>query len=210
MQHVLAELWKGMRDRILTHDAYEQLGELEGALDRHAEAVFARLTKEEQGLARRLFSRLLNVEEDGEVTRRVASRQDIGEELWSLASRLAGEGSRLLTLRGAQARALAASRRAIRLQVLPRRRSRMRRCYAIGSGFKNGLARISSSTGGVDGLKDRCGTIRIFRLVVRWKRRSDGWRCGRTISIKSSKPISEHRNRNISKTSRRKRSRDAG
>jgi Tol biopolymer transport system component len=101
MQHVLAELWKGMRDRILTHEAYDRLGELEGALDRHAEAVFAQLTKEEQGLARRLFSRLLNVEENGEVTRRVATREELGDELWSLALRLAGEGNRLLTLRGA-------------------------------------------------------------------------------------------------------------
>ena len=101
MQHVLAELWKGMRDRVLTHEAYDQLGELEGALDRHAEAVFAQLTKEEQGQTRRLFSRLLNVEENGEVTRRVASREDLGEELWSLALRLAGEGNRLLTVRGA-------------------------------------------------------------------------------------------------------------
>src|SRR4051794_9732352 len=41
MQHVLEQLWPGMRDRRLTHAAYNELGGLRGALNRHAEQVFA-------------------------------------------------------------------------------------------------------------------------------------------------------------------------
>jgi hypothetical protein len=57
---------------------------------------------DKQTLVPRLFSRLLNVEESGEVTRRVARRSELGEALWEVATALANEDSRLLTLRGMQ------------------------------------------------------------------------------------------------------------
>lgn len=102
MQHVLEQLWRGMRDRRLTHAAYDELGGLRGALDLHAERVFADLPPDQQALVPRLFSRLLNVEESGEVTRRVARRRELGEALWKVATALANEDSRLLILRGMQ------------------------------------------------------------------------------------------------------------
>ena len=71
MQHVLEQLWEGMQGRRLTHKAYEGLGEIKGALNRHADAVFAALTADEQRLVPQLFLRLVNVNEDGEATRRV-------------------------------------------------------------------------------------------------------------------------------------------
>lgn len=104
MQHVLEQLWRGMRDRRLTHAAYNELGGLRGALNLHAERVFAELPRDKQALVPRLFSRLLNVEESGEVTRRVEYRRELSEPLWEVATALANEDSRLLTLRGMQVR----------------------------------------------------------------------------------------------------------
>ena len=64
--------------------------------------MFADLPLENQALVPRLFWRLLNVEESGEVTRRVARKGELGEALWEVATVLANEDSRLLTLRGMQ------------------------------------------------------------------------------------------------------------
>lgn len=105
MQHVLEQLWLGMRERRLTHAAYDDLKGLQGALNLHAERVFTDLSPDQQALAPRLFFRLLNVEENGAVTRRVARKSDLGEAdlreaLWDVATVLANEESRLLTLRG--------------------------------------------------------------------------------------------------------------
>lgn len=98
MQHVLEELWDGMRERCLSHKAYEDLGELTGALDRHADAVLAALTAENQLLVPRLFSRLVNLKEDGQASRRVAWRHELeafDPALWSLAVQLATEIERI-------------------------------------------------------------------------------------------------------------------
>ncbi|WP_200964572.1 S1 family peptidase, partial [Bosea sp. Root483D1] len=103
MQHLLEQLWRKMRDRMLTHADYDELKGVKGALNAHAEAVHATLSLEDQRLAQRLFRRLVNVEENGEVTRRVASRGELDAldaGLWPVAERLAEEDSRLLTLRG--------------------------------------------------------------------------------------------------------------
>jgi hypothetical protein len=89
MQHVLDQLWEGMRDRCLTHKAYEALGKVTGALDRHADAVFAALPEDRQRLVPRLFSRLVNLKDDGEATRRVARRDELDPALWTVAVQLA-------------------------------------------------------------------------------------------------------------------------
>jgi hypothetical protein len=97
MQHILEELWEGMHERRLTHKVYEELGELTGALDRHAEAVYAALTTEAQQLVPRLFSRLVNLREDGRATRRIAWRQELEQfdpGLWALAVQLATDVER--------------------------------------------------------------------------------------------------------------------
>jgi hypothetical protein len=53
MQHVLEQLWLGMRDRRLTHAAYNELGGLRGALNLHAERVFANLPLDKHRATRR-------------------------------------------------------------------------------------------------------------------------------------------------------------
>ena len=98
VQHLLEELWRGMKGRLLTHKAYEGLGKVEGALERHAERLYGALAPRQKELLPRLFSRLVNVKEDGEATRRIARRSELGEERWALAERLAEEDARLLLL----------------------------------------------------------------------------------------------------------------
>ena len=44
----------------------------------------------------RLFTRLVTLGEGQEDTRRVAGRQELGDNAWSLAQRLAGEDNRLV------------------------------------------------------------------------------------------------------------------
>lgn len=113
MQHVLEQLWRGLEvrknpdgevERELSHAAYDSLGGLQGSLNRHAEQVFGELSQEEQGLVRRMFSRLVSVKEDGEATRRVARRKELGEAMWAVAAKLADERSRLLVMSGGWSR----------------------------------------------------------------------------------------------------------
>jgi len=94
MQHVLEELWDRMCERRLTHEAYEAMGQLSGALDRHAETVFAALNAEEQRLTPRLFARLIKLDESGEATRRMVRRVDVDPAFWALAVQLATEVER--------------------------------------------------------------------------------------------------------------------
>ncbi|XNO40718.1 trypsin-like peptidase domain-containing protein (plasmid) [Sinorhizobium meliloti] len=100
MAHLLEKLWEKLERRQVTHDAYDGLGGLEGALNRHADEVYEALTAERKLLARRLFSRLVKIEEGNEPTRRVRTRDELGEELWQVAGLLADADSRLLVIRG--------------------------------------------------------------------------------------------------------------
>ena len=99
MAHLLEKLWERLDLRQITHEAYDGLGGLEGALNRHADMVYTqRLTKEQQFVARRLFSRLVKIEEGNEPTRHVQTREALGEDLWEVADILARQ--RLLVIHG--------------------------------------------------------------------------------------------------------------
>jgi WD40 repeat protein len=76
---------------LLTHAAYEAIGEVEGALAGHADRVFAALEPEAQVQARRLFVQLVQPGAGTEDTRRMAARSDLGNVPWELVARLAGE-----------------------------------------------------------------------------------------------------------------------
>jgi hypothetical protein len=72
LEFALTELWEGREGRRLTKAAYEALGRVAGAIGRRAETVFAKLTKEQQAAAPRLFGRLVRVtdiDEEGRDTR---------------------------------------------------------------------------------------------------------------------------------------------
>lgn len=99
MAHLLEKLWERLDNRKISHRAYEDLGGLEGALNQHANDVYDKLTQDEKRLTRRLFSRLVKIGDDSELTRRAQVRRDLGEELWGVTEPLIK--SRLLVVRGA-------------------------------------------------------------------------------------------------------------
>jgi len=63
LQQTLDLLWRKRRGRWLTWDAYEEIGGVEGALRYHADRVIDSLNPAEQKIARRLFMRLIWLDE---------------------------------------------------------------------------------------------------------------------------------------------------
>jgi len=74
---------------LLTHAAYEDIGEVEGALARHADEVLRDLGPAEREQARRLFVQLVRPGEGTEDTRRLAARPELGAVEWNLVQQLA-------------------------------------------------------------------------------------------------------------------------
>jgi DNA-binding SARP family transcriptional activator len=95
----LTLLWDEQVDGTLTHQAYDDLGRVPGALNAHAEGEWRRRNLAgEEPVFRRLVGRLVEVPAGGHVTRRVASRSELDEHAWRLAVRLAT--TRLLVVAG--------------------------------------------------------------------------------------------------------------
>lgn len=88
LEFALTALWEHQEDGLLTHNAYETVGKVEGALAAHAEAEFKKLDNQEAELARKVFVQLI---QPGEIedTRRTATRADLRDDEWQLASKLA-------------------------------------------------------------------------------------------------------------------------
>ncbi|MCB0197767.1 MAG: PD40 domain-containing protein, partial [Anaerolineae bacterium] len=89
LEFALTALWDRQASRQLTHAGYETVNGVKGALTRHADTVFAKLTPAEQETARRLFTQLVRPGERTDDTRRLALRSELNPEDWRLAQRLA-------------------------------------------------------------------------------------------------------------------------
>ena len=89
LEFTLTLLWERQTDGWLTHTDYEAMGSVEGALAAYADQVYAELGAGEQEQARRALVQLVRPGEGTEDTRRVATREELGEESWSLIQRLA-------------------------------------------------------------------------------------------------------------------------
>jgi WD40 repeat protein/DNA-binding SARP family transcriptional activator len=89
LQFALTSLWDHVAGMLLTHQAYDDVGRVQGALARYADQTLAALTPEEQEVARRVFVQLVHPGEGTEDTRRIATNQELGEENWALAQQLA-------------------------------------------------------------------------------------------------------------------------
>ena len=104
LQQTLDLLWRKRRGRWLTWDAYEEIGGVAGALRYHAGRVIESLNAEEQKIARRLFMRLIWLDEQtGTMAGRRVEKAVLIEESASrsderVLQRLADE--RLVILRG--------------------------------------------------------------------------------------------------------------
>jgi WD40 repeat protein len=101
LQFALREMWGRQHNRKITRKSYDEIGGVEGALAQRAETIFAAMTENgaNQQMTRafqRLFTRLVTLGEGQEDTRRVVERRELGDDIWSLAQRLAGETNRLV------------------------------------------------------------------------------------------------------------------
>ncbi|MGB5773008.1 MAG: WD40 repeat domain-containing protein, partial [Crocosphaera sp.] len=89
LEFALTELWNQRKSKHLTHEIYEQIGQVEGALARHADEKYNNLTEVEKEKVRRIFIQLVRPGEGTEDTRRIAIKEELGEENWSLVKELA-------------------------------------------------------------------------------------------------------------------------
>ncbi|NUM47616.1 MAG: protein kinase, partial [Anaerolineales bacterium] len=77
LQFALTELFEHRQGRRLTHEAYQEIGGVRGALRRRAEKVFSNLTPVEQVTAKQIFLRLVTPGEGREDTRRKVLRAEL-------------------------------------------------------------------------------------------------------------------------------------
>ena len=103
LEFTLTQLWERQTDGWLTHADYEAMGCVEGALAAYADQVFADLDENEQERARLALVQLVQPGDGTEDTRRIATREELGDDSWSLIQRLA-DRRLVVTGRDAQGR----------------------------------------------------------------------------------------------------------
>ena len=89
LEFALTQLWAKQQRGWLTHQADREIGGVAAALANHAEAVYADLSASDQQRAQRLFMQLVQLGEETEATRRLATRDEIQEANWDLVTQLA-------------------------------------------------------------------------------------------------------------------------
>ncbi|GAA2430916.1 hypothetical protein GCM10010191_50710 [Actinomadura vinacea] len=104
LQAALAGLWRRRHGVWVTHEDYDAIGGIGGALDRLADDLYSGLDPPMRGLARRLFLRLVTLGEDVTHIRRRVGRDELypvdadPREIDELISRLSGRDVRLLSV----------------------------------------------------------------------------------------------------------------
>jgi WD40 repeat protein len=105
LQYTLTELWresKNQGDEVLSLKTYDNLGGVEGTLQKRADAVYESLSPTEKTVARRIFLELTQMGETTDVRRRVGlgelvnSRHSL-ELLQQVSEKLANKDARLIT-----------------------------------------------------------------------------------------------------------------
>jgi hypothetical protein len=91
LEFVLKRLWEDRHGPDLSHEAYEAMGGLQGAVAKKAEEVFDKLTPLEQEAVKRVFLQVVRAGETGEDTRRRAALSDIGSAAMDVVKKLADE-----------------------------------------------------------------------------------------------------------------------
>lgn len=89
LEFALTLLWEKRTLKQLTHAAYEEIGEVQGALASHADTIYKNLNAAQQQQVSKIFMQLVRPGEGTEDTRRVATKAELGEENWSLVQDLA-------------------------------------------------------------------------------------------------------------------------
>jgi WD40 repeat protein len=97
LAYTLAQLWERQRGGLLTHQAYEDLGGVTGALAGAAAAAWDAIPAASRPAAGRLLTSLVRVGDAGEPpASRTATRGEVGEDSWAVARALAS--AKLLVL----------------------------------------------------------------------------------------------------------------
>ncbi|MBD2473078.1 hypothetical protein [Nostoc sp. FACHB-145] len=89
LEFALTELWERRTAKQLTHAAYQEIGEVSGALATYADQIYSNLSTTERSQMRRIFIQLVRPGEGVEDTRRVATKAELGEASWILVKQLA-------------------------------------------------------------------------------------------------------------------------
>jgi len=89
LEFLLTDLWEARRGGQLTHEAYQAMGGVQGAMAQRAEELFGRLDSSDQEQIRRVFAHLVLPSEDNQDTRRRATFSELGENAQRLVSQLA-------------------------------------------------------------------------------------------------------------------------
>ncbi|NMG09341.1 CHAT domain-containing protein [Brasilonema sp. UFV-L1] len=89
LEFALTQLWSKQTDGWLTHQSYNEIGGVEEALASHAETVYAQLSEVDRNRAQQVFMQLVRLGEGVEVTRRLATRDEVKSENWDLVRHLA-------------------------------------------------------------------------------------------------------------------------
>ncbi|OGO61355.1 MAG: hypothetical protein A2032_00275 [Chloroflexi bacterium RBG_19FT_COMBO_49_13] len=89
LEFTLTQLSERQTDGWLTHADYEAMGCVDGALADYADQVYADLDESEQERTRHALVQLVQPGEGTEDTRRVATREELGDDNWNLIQKLA-------------------------------------------------------------------------------------------------------------------------
>ena len=91
LEFALALLWTRQEDGVLTHRAYEAIGQVEGALADYAEGVFGALTVDEQQVMRRVLTQMVHLGQDTDDSRRPQLTSELDAQELALVQRLADQ-----------------------------------------------------------------------------------------------------------------------
>ncbi len=89
LEFTLTQLWQKQQQGWLTHQAYADIGGVETALANHAESVYVQLNSEDKERVQQIFIQLVQSTDNNADIRRLANREEVGEENWNLVTRLA-------------------------------------------------------------------------------------------------------------------------
>jgi KaiC/GvpD/RAD55 family RecA-like ATPase len=90
LEFCLEQLWEKQSNGQLTIAAYDEIGGVEKALADRAEEIYQKLHEDEQNRVKHIFTQLVRFGENTDDTRRLATCNEIGEENWTLVTKLAG------------------------------------------------------------------------------------------------------------------------
>ena len=89
LQFCLTQLWERQQNKRLTHQNYDAIGGVGGALTRYADEIYATFTPEDKQAARRVLTQMVRLGVDTEDTRRPVARDHLDSADWGMVQRLA-------------------------------------------------------------------------------------------------------------------------